>query len=105
MEHYDLEESASSTALLTLIMSHLNMVAIYELVSWSLVASKHEVADLARVVLRAAQCGNQVARTVIEEATNEMADDIVILVNKVSALEKPATVCPTLMNWFWYYAS
>lgn len=83
VEMFDMEETASSTALLKLFLSQLNMVAIYELVSWSLVASKTEVADLARVVIRAAQCGNQVAQTVIEEATNEIADDILCLLNKV----------------------
>ena len=80
------EESASSTPLLTLLLQQLNMVEIYELVSWSLVASKHEVADLARTVLTAAQHGNAVAQTVLEEATNELADDIVCLVNKVSVI-------------------
>jgi len=84
MELFDLEESASTTALLKLFLNHLNMVAIYELVNWSLVASKHEIADLARIVIRAAQCGNIVARTAIEEATNEIAEDIICLLNKVS---------------------
>lgn len=79
------EESASSTPLLTLLLQQLNMVEIYELVSWSLVASKHEVADLARTVLTAAQHGNAVAQTVLEEATNELADDIVCLVNKLKS--------------------
>lgn len=79
-----IEESASSTPLLTLLLYQLNMVEIYELVSWSLVASKHEVAELATVVITAAQFGNSVAQTVLEEATKELADDIVCLVNKVS---------------------
>ena len=83
VEHFDLEETASSTSLLKLFLSQLNMVAVYELVSWSLIASKSEIADLTRTVIRAAQCGNQVARIVIEEATNEIADDIIYLINKV----------------------
>lgn len=79
-----IEESASSTPLLTLFLHQQNMAEIYELVSWSLVASKHEVAELATVVITAAQYGNAVAQAVLEEATKELADDIVCLVNKVS---------------------
>ena len=85
VENFDLEESASSTPLLKLLLSHLNMSYITELVSWSLVASKKEMADLARIVIRAAHSGNEVAKSVIEKATNEMANDITCLVSKVSA--------------------
>lgn len=77
------EECASKTSLLKLFLSYLNMVAIYELVSWSVVASKNEIADLAKIVIRAAECGNSIALMVIEEATNEIADDIVCLINKL----------------------
>lgn len=93
MEHFDIETTASSTSLLKLILANLNMTAIYDLVNWSLVASKHEMADLARVVIRAAQSGNKIAREVIEEATTAIVNDLICLVSKAS--RKQSAVRPS----------
>lgn len=82
-EQYSIELCASSTPLLNLILSHLNLVSIYELINWSLVANKTEMADLARVVIRSAKCGNKVAQEVVEEETTDIANDIVCLIKKV----------------------
>lgn len=83
VKHYDLEESSSSIPLLTLLQSHLNLVSIVELINWSLVASKAEIAELTKVVLKAAECGNVVAKKVIDEATTDLVNDILCLIRKV----------------------
>lgn len=78
-------EKNKSTCLIQSMLTYLNLVSVYELVNWSLVANKNEIAGLARTVVNAAQAGNHIAQTVIEEATDEIVDDIVVLIDKLKA--------------------
>lgn len=80
---FNIEAVACTTPLLQLILSQLGMNQLYELVSWSLVARKDEVAAVALIVLDAAKYGNELAQRVVEESSNEIADDTVCLINKV----------------------
>ena len=93
VKHYDLEQSAASIPLLNLLLSHLNLVSIYELVNWSLVSNKTEMADLAKVVIRAADCGNVTAQKIVDDVTTELALDIVCLIHKVPTKKKTLLNC------------
>jgi hypothetical protein len=82
--HFDETESHSDrSVLLNLILNHLNLGSIYELVSWSLVASKSEIAELAQLVIRVSVTGNSIAKKVIDTAVEDLVNDIICLVNKL----------------------
>lgn len=69
--------------LLNVILKNLGMASIYELVGWSLCASKSEIANLAPVILRQWISGDQIAKSVVEEALQELASDIECLIKRL----------------------
>ncbi|XP_054168900.1 uncharacterized protein LOC128966112 [Oppia nitens] len=69
--------------LLNCLLKHLNLKSVYELVGWSIVASKAELADLAHVVIRQFTIGNRIARQVIEQAVDDLVNDIKCLTSQL----------------------
>lgn len=68
-------------------MQHKNIPSIAQLVQWSVSSSKTELAGLAVLVIRKWREGNLIAKKVVEEAIQELAEDCSSLIKKF--LKKP----------------
>ena len=77
------ETHENKSVLLNALLKHLNLQSIYELVSWSFVASKAEIADLAQLVIKQSVAGNKVAKQVVDCAVEELVGDIMCLINRL----------------------
>lgn len=63
-------------------MEHKKIPSIAQMVQWSVECSKTEMAGLAVLVIRKWREGNEICKTVIEEAIDELAEDCSCLVKK-----------------------
>jgi hypothetical protein len=84
--HYtpdDTEPHEDRSVLMNCLLKHLNLQSIYELVGWSVVASKAEIADLAQLVIKVALMGNAVAKRVLDIAIDDLVNDIKCLVSRL----------------------
>ena len=77
------ETHENKSILLNVILKHLNLQSIYELVSWSFVASKAEVADLAHLIIKLSVAGNPIAKQVVDSAVEELVGDIKCLIRRL----------------------
>ena len=77
------EQNGPKSGLLKAILKHLNLQSIYELVSWSFVASKSEIADLAQLVIKLSVTDN-IAKRVVDLAVEELVQDIKCLINRLT---------------------
>lgn len=82
------EDHSDRNVLFNLILRQLRLNSIYELVSWSMVSNKTEVASLAPLILRQWENGNQVAAEVVNKATGDLSADIKCLINKLKGARK-----------------
>lgn len=77
------ERHENNSILLNNILKYLNLQSIYELVGWSIVASKAEIADLAQLIIKLSVAGNPIAKQVVETAIEDLVNDIMCLIKRL----------------------
>lgn len=70
--------------MLTAILKQLGMHSLKQLVLWTLSAKKNEIAELAPLVLQMWKRKDEIAGVVINESIEDLADDCVCLIGKLS---------------------